>query len=164
METDNSFSKDSWKPRFQSEFSMGQLDFERFNLWLGRAELSSAMINSCEVPTLDLVQRYFSELNVLYKSWRSLISSSEMKKELDEKIDIAKHKKRMWEQSLGTGNPVNKVIIFDIIDLLDAIHTKLLDIKQIIGLGIVVKKVMSAKEKIKYGLNNKKDFLNLPEA
>ena len=42
--------------------------------------------------------------------------------------------------------------------------SKLLDIKQIIGLGIVVKKVMTAREKIKYGLNTKKDFLNLPEA
>ena len=158
------FNKAAWKPRFQSEFSMGELDFQRFDLWLGRAELSSATINSCEVPNLEQVQRYFSELNILYKSWRSLISSTDIKKELDDKIDEAKHQKRIWEQSITSGNPTNKIVIFNITDLLDSIHTKLLDIKQIIGLGIVVKKVMSPKEKIKYGLNPKKDFINLPEA
>jgi hypothetical protein len=163
MET-GEFNKATWKPKFQSEFSMGEYDFKRFDLWLGRAELSSATINSCEVPNLELVQRYFSELNVLYKCWRSLISSADLKKELDESINKAKHEKRQWEQTRITGIELNKVNIFSLIDLLDSMHTKLLDIKQIIGLGIVVKKVMSPQEKIKYGLNVKKDFLNLPEA
>ena len=157
-------TKDSWKPKYQSEFSMGEYDFKRFDLWLGRAELSSATINSCEVPELDIVQRYFSEINVLYKSWRSLISSSDLKLELDTQINEAKKKKRIWEQSRITGLELNKIAIFDVIDLLDAIHTKLLDVKQIIGLGIVVKKVMTTKERIKYGLNPKRDLLNLPEA
>lgn len=157
-------TKDSWKPKFQSEFSMGEYDFKRFDLWLGRAELSSATIQSCEIPELDLVQRYFSELNVLYKCWRSLISSAEMKQDLDTKIDESKHKKRIWEQSRNSGTPMNRVVVFELVDLLDDIHTKLLDIKQIIGLGIVVKKVMSTKERIKYGLNPKRDMLNLPEA
>ena len=157
-------TRDSWKPKFQSEFSMGEYDFKRFDTWLGRAELSSANINSCELPDLELVQRYFSELNVLYKSWRSLISSVSLKEELDNKINLAKYKKRIWEQTKLTGTPLNKVTVFEIIDLLDSIHTKLLDIKQVIGLGIVVKKIMSTKERIRYGLNPKRDLLNLPEA
>lgn len=156
--------KDTWKPKFQSEFSMGEYDFKRFDTWLGRAELSSANINSCEVPDLEMVQRYFSEINVLYKSWRSLISSADLKLELDNMINEAKHNKRIWEQSRITGIELNKKTIFELVDSLDSIHTKLLDIKQIIGLGIVVKKVMSTKERIKYGLNPKRDLLNLPEA
>ena len=157
-------NKPVWRPKFQSEFSMGEYDFKRFDLWLGRAELSSATINSCEVPDLDLVQRYFSELNVLYKCWRSLISSVDLKTELDKIIKDAKLQKRQWEQTRITGLELNKVNVFNLVDLLDSMHTKLLDIKQIIGLGIVVRKVMSAQEKIKYGLNVKKDFMNLPEA
>jgi hypothetical protein len=157
-------TKDKWKPKFQSEFSMGEYDFKRFDLWLGRAELSSAIINSCEVPDLEIVQRYFSELNVLFKCWRSLISSAELKEKLEKEINDAKRKKRIWEQTRSTGTPLNKNTIFDLIDLLDSIHTELLNIKQIIGLGIVVKKVMSTKERIKYGLNPKRDLLNLPEA
>jgi len=161
---EDSLNKPTWRPKFTSEFSMGEYDFKRFDLWLGRAELSSATINSCEVPNLELVQRYFSELNILYKCWRSLISSVDLKNELDKIINDSKYQKRQWEQTIMTGLELNKVNIFNLIDLLDSMHTKLLDIKQIIGLGIVVKKVMSPQEKIKYGLNVKKDFVNLPEA
>jgi hypothetical protein len=157
-------NKPSWKPKFQSEFSMGELDFKRFDLWLGRVEMSSATINSNEIPTLQQVQNYFAELNVLYKSWRSLISTPTIVEEIDKSVNEAKHQKRVWEQSVTTGIEFNKIAIFKLIDLLDSIHTKLLDIKQKIGLGIVVKKNLSIKEKIKYGLGNKANFNNLPEA
>lgn len=157
-------NKPSWKPKFQSEFSMGELDFQRFNKWLERSELSSAEINSCEVPTLELVQRYFAELNVLYKSWRSLISNPNIITELDDSINDAKHQKRLWENSRLSGIEFNKFTIFKLIDLLDSVHTKLLDIKQKIGLGIVVKRTMTTKEKIKYGLRPRTDFADLPEA
>ena len=160
----DNLNKPSWKPKFQSEFSMGELDFKRFDTWLGRAELSSAVINSNEVPTLEQVQNYFAELNVLYKSWRSLISTPNIVQEIDDSINIAKHQKRIWEQSRVSGIEYNKIAIFKLIDLLDSIHTKLLDIKQKIGLGIVVKRTMTTKEKIKYGLRPRTDFADLPEA
>ena len=157
-------NKPSWKPKFQSEFSMGELDFVRFNKWLERSELSSAVINSCEVPSLEQVQLYFAELNVLYKSWRSLIANPIIIKELDDSINKAKHSKRLWESSKVSGIEMNKIMIFNLVDLLDSIHTKLLDIKQKIGLGIVVKKNISTKQKIRFGIKPSQDLSNLPEA
>lgn len=160
---EDELNKPTWKPKFKSEFSMGEYDFKRFDTWLGRCELSSAGINSCEVPSLQQVQLYFSELNVLYKSWRSLISFPSIIEQLDGAIDAAKHLKRKWENCITSGLEFNKFTIFQLIDLLDSIHTKLLDIKQKIGLGIVVKKAMSTHEKIKFGIKPAIDFDNMPE-
>lgn len=155
-------NKPSYKPKFQSEFSMGEYDFKRFDKWLERSEISSANINSCKLPNLDQVQMYFSELNILYKSWRSLLSVPSITIELDNAVKEARNIKRLWEQSIETGTEINKVTIFKLVDLLDSIHTKLLDIKQKIGLGIVVKRNMSTKEKIKYGIRPR-GITDLPE-
>ena len=161
---EDSLNKPIFKPKFKSEFSMGELDFHRFDLWLGKADETSAIINSCIVPDIEMVQAYFSQLNVLYKSWRALISSQVVKQEIDDNIQKAKHMKRVWEESNQMGNPVNNHYILDLVDLLDSIHTKLLDVKQVIGLGIVVKRTFSTKEKIKYGIRPRTDFSDLPEA
>ena len=157
-------NKSVWKPKFKSEFSMGELDFNRYDDWLKKSDYSSAVISSCEVPTLDQVQRYFAEINVLYKNWRSLISSVEIKKKLDEAIKNARNKKRGWENSISAGIQLNKFAIYGLIDLLDEIHTEILNIKQIIGLGIVVKKQLSMKEKIKQGVKPFSTQYDLPEA
>lgn len=157
-------TKPSFKPKFKSEFSMGEYDFKRYDLWLGRTELSSATIDSYDIPSLELVQRYFSELNILYKSWKPLISSPKLKEELNSMKREAKTKKRVWEQSRESGLEFNKNAIFYLVDLLDSFHEKLLEIKQVIGLGIVVKKSVSMKEKIKYGIRPKPEYSELPEA
>ena len=157
-------NKSQWKPKFKSEFSMGELDFNRYNDWLNKSDYSSAGINSCEIPTLEQVQKYFSEINVLYKNWRCLISSVEIKNKLDAAIKLARHKKRGWESSIAQGIEFNKFAIYGLIDLLDEIHTEILDIKQIIGLGIVVKKQLSMREKIKQGVKPFTKTYDLPEA
>lgn len=157
-------NKPDFKPKFQSEYSMGEYDFKRFDTWLGKAEFSSAVINSCEVPSLEQVQGYFAELNVLYKMWRNLISNPKTKNDLDEAIKTCKISKRLWESSRFTGIEQNKNNIFSLIDKLDEIHTKLLEVKQIIGLGIVIKKVISTKDKIKLGVHGHRDLTYLPEA
>jgi len=157
-------NKPGFKPKFKSEYSMGELDFQRFNRWLERADLSSAIINSCEIPTLEMVQRFFAELNVLYNNWRALIAIPKIIDELDVAITEAKRQKRVWESAIVSGVEMNKVVIFNLIDSLDKIHKKLLDIKQKIGLGIVVKRIMSTKQKIKHGLNPQVDRQNLPES
>lgn len=161
---EESQNKPEFKPKFKSEFSMGALDFEEFALWQSRANLSSAIIQSCEIPTLENVQRYFSELNVLYKLWKPLISSVSLRQEFNTLKEIARKRKRIWEQSLSSGIEINKLFIFELSDLLDEFHEKLFEIKQIIGLGIVVKKYVSMKDKIKHGIRPRIQFNELPEA
>jgi hypothetical protein len=150
-------------PEFKAQFDMGQLDYQRYNMWLEQAEKCSAEINSCAVPTLQQVQNYFAALNVLYKCWKTLIFST-IQTGLDKKIKSAKTDKRMWENNIASGMPMNKVIILRLIDTLDDLHTDLMDIKQKIGLGIRVKRTMSTAEKIKTGIHGNSDFENLPDA
>ena len=163
MEEGKDINQPGYKPRFVSEYSMGSLDFARYNEWLKYIEHWGANINSTEVPTLDMVQHYFAGLNVLYKSWRAIIAVKSVVKEIDEAIEEVKKLKRVWENSVATGLPYNKVLIQNIVDKLDKIHTKLMDIKQKIGLGIVVRQNIGTKEKIKKGMGQYKDkFVNLP--
>ena len=156
--------KPQWKPKFKSEFSMGELDFHRYDDWLKKTDLSSARVNSCQVPTLEQVQNYFAELNVLYKNWVALISSQKIKDDIYNKVNEAKMQKRKWELSIESGIDFNKVTILNLVDVLDEIHTKLLEIKQLVGLGIVIKRVMTTKEKIKHGIRPRIDLSGLPEA
>lgn len=72
--------------------------------------------------------------------------------------------KRLWENNISSGMPMNKVIILRLVDTLNELHGQLMDIKQKIGLGIRVKRTMSTAEKIKTGIHGNSDFENLPEA
>ena len=153
MDTDKSNSTESgYKPRFLSEYSMGQLDFIRFNEWLKFIETWSAAINSTTEPTLEMVQHLFSGLVNLYDNWRPIIAIKPTTDKLDTKIEKAKKIKRIWENNAKTGMPTSLKIKRDIIDLLGEIKRELMNIKQVIGLGILLKKNMSTKEKIKVGM------------
>ncbi len=155
-------NKPSWKPKFVSEFSMGQYDFERYNYWLKNTEKFSAEINSTDNPSLELIQNYFACLNVLWKSWRPIVASPDKVEELDRAIAECRNLKRFWEDSKKASIPVSIFKIRQIVDALDAIHTKLMETKQLIGLGIVVRKNIDVKEKIKMGMR-KTDYGDLPE-
>lgn len=157
-------NKASFKPRFVSEFSMGELDFLRYNEWLKLTEHWSAVINCSSEPTLEMIQGFFSCLVNLYDSWRPIIAVPTVAEEIDKAILNAKIKKRIWEKSIQYGVPFNKKNINDLVDLLSSIKTRLYEIKQLIGLGIVVKRNMSTQEKIRMGIHGDKNFTNLPEA
>jgi hypothetical protein len=159
-DTTNSFSKGA---EFVAQYSMGPYDYARYNEWIKRVEESSAIINSCQVPTLEMVQRYFAELNVLYKSWRILMYDY-VKTELDAAMLQGKKDKRAWEKSIASGAPLNNLVKFRLIDNLDSIHTKLMEIKQLIGLGIMVKRKMNMTDRIKAGVRGINDMNDLPEA
>lgn len=148
---------------FVAQYSMGPYDYARYNEWIKRVDESSALINSCEIPTLDMVQRYFSELNVLYKSWRILMYDY-LKQEIDNLLLECKKEKRVWERGQKAGVPISDVIKLRLIDRLDAIHTKLMEVKQLIGLGIMVKRKMNMNDRIKAGIRGINDMSNLPEA
>ncbi len=157
-------NKPGYKPKFVSEFSMGSHDFERYNDWLKYVEHWSAEINSTEAPTLEMVQHLFAGLVNLYDSWRPIIAIPIIVERLDEKVNEAKKKKRVWERLSKTNIPINPNLILQLVDILGEIKTKLMDIKQKIGLGIVVKKNLTTKQKIKAGINKISKSDNLPEA
>ena len=161
METLN---QPSFRPRFVSEYSMGELDFLRYNEWLKLTEHWSAMINSTADPNLQMIQQFFACLVNLYDSWRPIIAVPKVADEIDNSINKAKKLKRIWEIGETSGIPFNKKNINDLVDLLGSIKTKLYEIKQIIGLGIVVKRNLSTREKIKMGIHGDRDFGGLPEA
>ena len=157
-------NKPTWKPVYKSEFSMGQLDFQRINDTLVKVDLYSAMANSSEVPTLELMQVYLAELINLYDNFRPLLATATITDAVDEAIKGAIRYKRIWENTRSAGGQMNKVLIIKFVDLVKEIKTKLYDIKQHIGLGIMVKKAMDTKEKIRRGIHGDHDFDGLPEA
>lgn len=156
--------KSSWKPKFTSEYSMGQFDFARLDKTLTEVDLLSATITSTDLPPLELMQRFFAQLKNLYDNFRPIISNGKIIDELANYIKEGKRRKRMWENSKRTGVSISPVIILEFVDLLDNLKTRLYEIRQVIGLGIVVKRNMSTADKIRQGVHGNKDFENLPEA
>lgn len=159
----NDLNKAEWKPKYLSEFSMGSLDFERYNKWLQHCERWSAEINSTANPTLEMIQHYFAGLNVLWKLWRPIVSSKLKSETVDNAIEYTKKLKRTWESSARKGTAFSRKYKNDIVDALDSIHTKLMEIKQIVGLGIVIRKNLGTREKIKVGMQSGGYGGNLPE-
>jgi len=156
--------ENTWRPKFKSEFSMGQFDFIRYNKWLEYVEQYHGAIASSAVPQLDDMQKLFAGLTILFYCWKVLISSDKTRKELKEKFKDAKGRKRKWEENIKNGSPPNTKFIFDFQDLLEDLYEQLMEIKQIIGLGIMVKRVMTTKEKIMEGIRGEKRLDDLPEA
>lgn len=156
--------KNSWKPKFTSEFSMGQFDFARLDKTLTQVDYLSAVITSTDVPSLEMIQQFLAQLKNLYDNFRPIMSNPIITRELDGIVKDAKMKKRKWEDSVRSGIPMNRKQILDFVDLLDGFKTRLYDLRQVIGLGIQVRRNMTIAEKIKKGVHGYKDFDNLPEA
>jgi hypothetical protein len=158
------FNKPGWRPKFQSEYSMGELDFQRFNNTLVKIDELSAMVHSCHIPQLELMQQFFSHLVNLYDDFRPLISTENISLEFDEVILRGVELKRIWESSNKSGLPMNQFKIFEFVDLCKVLKTKLYSIKQVIGLGIMVRRNMTTSEKIRNGVHGDRSFRGLPEA
>lgn len=157
-------NKPGFRPKFVSEYSMGNLDFDRFDKLIRFVEHWSAVINSTDVPKLEMIQNFFSGLVNLYDNWRVLISVKTTKEDLDKKVKKCRESKRRWESNVKNGMPFSKKSILSLVDDLMAIKTKLMEIKQVIGLGIVVRRNMSTQERIKSGMKRGSKFEGLPEA
>ena len=162
MESDSIIAP-TFKPKFMAEYSMGQFDYVRIDKTLTEIDLLSAMITSTAVPSLDLIQRYFAHLKNLYDNFRPIISFKYVTEQLDDVVARAKRMKRVWESCQKVNMPMSQKQIFELVDLLDNFKTKLYDLKQVIGLGIVVKRNLTTKEKIRQGIRGDTDFSNLPE-
>ena len=128
------------KAIFKSSFSMGQYDFERMNELLKSMDALSIAVgcgdHSCLFP-------YYYVLWELYKNFRPIIFESERHKY----ETVFKRVKNEIEDDIKR-NGINKLnglpqmmnIDGMLLASLDEIQMKLLDIRQIIGLGIMVDK------------------------
>lgn len=154
----------TWRPKYMAEYSMGALDYARFNEWLKHIEKYSSAINSTDSPTLEMIQNYFAGLNVLWKSWRPIQGNAVDIEKVDKMVAEARAMKRRWEDSLKTGLPLTKDFVQKVVDKLDEIHTKVMEIKQYSGLGILVKRTFTTSQKIKMGVQGSGSFEELPEA
>ena len=156
--------KASWRPKFQSEFSMGEHDFARYNKTLINIDRLSGFVNSTAVPPLELMQNFFAELVNLFDNFRPLIAIGPVQARFDKLIKEGIALKRQWEQSTKMGAPFSQIRIYKFVDLCLKLKTELYSIKQVIGLGIVVRRNMTTAERIKKGIRGNASFDNLPKA
>jgi len=155
--------KFEYKPKFLSEYSMGQFDFERYNQWLKYIEHWSSEINSVFIPTLDMIQHLYSGLNILYDSWRPLIASKGITTDIDAAFEFAKEKKRIWEKGVHSGIIPSDKFIHILTDKLMHIKRELMRMKQVLGLGILVKRNLDIKDKIRAGMGRGEKPGDMPE-
>lgn len=125
-----------FKPRFKAEFSMGQYDYVRYNRILEEADILAIKIGQMNIKTII---PFFSVLKVFWRNIKPNVFETtkdningEFKK-INNMID--------W-RTKGLPNPP-----FKIINKLEELHADLLEIKQIMGLGIQVKKELTKKQK-----------------
>jgi len=145
----------SIKPKLQSVFSMGELDFNRYDQHLKYVEEWCGKVNAIDIPELIMVQNYFSGVNTLYIIWRELIVVNNSKEDvdnLDKNILNIKKSKRKWEGGVRNNTPISPVLKLKLVDQIDSFTRELYKQKQWIGLGIVLKRNLSTKEKIKAGV------------
>lgn len=153
----------NWKPKFFSEFSMGELDFRRFDGILKEIDRCSGMVNSCQYPTLRMMQDFLANLKILYDYFKPLISYKAVEEELEGLIKEGINLKRIWERAENINAPFSKVKIIQFVDKLNLLKTKLYTLKQYIGLGIVVKRAYTASERISSSFGRNKSKGLLPE-
>lgn len=157
-------NKPDFKPRFLSEYSMGEYDFKRINDTLVKVDFFSSLVNSTHLPSLELMQNYFANLVNLYDNFRPIMSIPSVVNEIDSMIKESTKMKRLWERSIKNGTALNEYTILKFVDALNETKRKLYYIKQVIGLGIIIRKNLSTKEKIKMGVRGDTSLKNLPEA
>lgn len=141
---------------FKSVYSMGQYDFERFHKILLRLDEFSIELNS---GNYEIISAYYSTLRTLYRSWKPLIHDS--RKEGDDvwsrsdfevafrqvKPEVDRIRKNLFSQAKFSFKQ-------ETLEVLDEIHTQLMIIKQLIGLGIEVKKEFTPNQKLKKAFNS----------
>jgi len=126
------------KPRFKSEFSMGQLDFERYHRLLTAMDWYAV---ECRRFNQDAVVRLYSVLKQIYYNFRSIIFETK-RKELEKKFKIIEGE--IIQRGMAGFKFTFSMKIFR---LLEEIMADLLEIKQIIGLGIEVRPEVSKKQR-----------------
>jgi hypothetical protein len=133
--------KTEFKPRLRAEFSMGQYDYERINYIMMALDKVGIMVRMGRLEYLD---KYIAFLKQLYLNIKPILYETK-KKELDKMFRKAKvlyndfSKKAQMGKRFATPLP----------DLLENIDEKLREYRQIMGLGITVRKELSERALMK---------------
>lgn len=140
------------KAIFKSEFSMGQYDFERFNKLLYNMDEYAVRVACSDFTALIPL---FSVLWEIYKNFQPIIFETEReyyKKQfksvrinIDSELNRIAYNKR---NSMYSDLSISRSLLFK----LDKLQMDMLQIKQIIGLGISVQKQEVFKTKIERAL------------
>jgi len=134
------------KAIFKAQFSMGQYDYERYDEILKAMDEYAIKVQNFET---DAFLTFYGILWELYKNFRPILFDSlrikfeERFKQVREKL-LEELKKYNVFASQGVQYRVDTILIRDF----DTIQMDLLEIKQIIGLGIAVDKVEELKTKL----------------
>lgn len=135
------------KALFKSEYSMGQYDFIRLDKILTLMDEYAIQVQLFNPDSLLL---FYGILWELYKNFRSILFESirtKFEKQFSQiRKDVYDEVSRL--NSLRNKGVVMPVISISIMDELDKIQMDLLEIRQIIGLGITVEKIESMKTKL----------------
>jgi hypothetical protein len=140
------------KPKFlmKSEFSMGQYDFIRYDKILTTMDQLAIEVGMMNV---DALKGFHAVLWELYKNFRPIIIDAKRTdyekrfREIKGKINQEISRSRGLEEDSG-----ELTVSDEIIDELDNLQMDLLEIKQLIGLGIMLGRTYTKEELIAKGL------------
>lgn len=128
-----------FKPKFKAEFSMGQYDYERYDKMLAAADHIAIRCRNFES---SFVVPLYATLKQLYINFKPIMYETR-KKSIDEKFDeIEKEVIKKIRKKTGYKNFPLRTF-----KLLEEIHADILDVKQVMGLGIEVRRDISSKQK-----------------
>lgn len=137
------------KHRFKSEFSMGELDFQRFDTLLKFIDAYSFRLR---MGHYQYMKHLYSLLCILYNYWKPVLYDSNEVIEIDTIIDELEISLPIAEKVLEDETEPT-VFINKISTKVLSLHKKIMNLKQDVGLGIVVKSEMSNRKMIKLGVH-----------
>lgn len=135
----------SLPPLFQSEFTMGELEFKRFHALFTWKDYCAIQVNSLN---LEYCQPYYAVLKQIYKNIRWILA---------QKIKVKLDRAFLVLRQLINSEVLSKIgmgtLSYRMLDLFDEIDMELMSVKQLSGLGIAVRRKESKYAKAKRALN-----------
>jgi len=133
-----------FRPRFKSEFSMGGYDFERYHKML---KVLDNVATRARMFDPNAIIPYHSILKELYINWRPVIYETK-KKVFDKMFEDIEKKIVSWtNESRRVYGTDSFSFPSRIAKDLERIHIELLEVRQLIGLGIEVRKEITQRKK-----------------
>lgn len=124
---------------YKAEFSMGLLDYNRWHKLLVLLDELAILVKEEEI---GMIHRYFAVLHQLYINLRSVMYEG-TRVIFDRKIEMIKKLFLDWK-----AQPLPKKFPQTLVDSLVTFHQDLLEMKQKMGLGIIMERQETYEEKL----------------